>query len=159
MARGISVTHDGADLGELFDGVPNLLVQHPAVRDDDHGVEDGRVISLQSYQLVGQPRDGVGLATARRVLNQILRACSPTGCIGQQPPHHVQLVIAGPYLLPPLAARLVVLALHYLCVVLDDVRQPFTGEHLLPEIVGLETVGIGGVARAVIPSLVEGQEP
>ena len=128
-------------------------------RHDDHGVEDGRVILLQSYQLVGQPRDGVGLAAASRVLNQILRACSPTGCIGQQPPHHVQLVIARPYLIAPLAARLVVFHLDDLGVVLNDVGQPVSGEHLLPQVIGLEAVGVRRIACTVVSPLVEGQEP
>ena len=53
------MTDDGANLGELFDGVPYLPVQHPAVGDDDHGIEDVRVVPLQSNQLMGQPCDGV----------------------------------------------------------------------------------------------------
>ena len=159
VAGGLGMAHDGADLGELLDRVPYLLVQHPPVRDDDHGVEDGRIVLLQSYQLVGEPRDGVGLAAARRVLDQILGTDSPTGCVGQQSAHHVQLVIAGPYLLSPLSARLVVPAFHDLGVVLDDVGQAVAGDDMLPEIIGLEAVGVGRVARAVVPPLVEGQEP
>jgi hypothetical protein len=33
-----------AQLGELFDGVPDLLVQNAPVGDDDDRVEDGRVV-------------------------------------------------------------------------------------------------------------------
>ena len=100
------MAHDRADLGELPDGVPYLLVQYPAVCDDDGRIEECFAVPLQPYQLVGQPRDGVGLAASRRVLNQILGAGYSTGRVGQQFAHHVQLVVAGPYLLPPLAPRL-----------------------------------------------------
>ena len=99
------------------------------------------------------------LAAARRVLNQIPRADSPGGCVSQEPAHHVQLVVAGPYLLSPLASGLVVFRLHDLGVVLDDVGQPVAGQDLLPEVVGLEAVGVRRIARAVVPSPVEGQEP
>ena len=37
--------------------------------------------------------------------------------------------------------------------------SPSRGEHLLPQVVGLEAVGVRRVARPVVPSLVEGQEP
>ena len=93
------------------------------------------------------------------MLDQILRADSSAGSIGQEFLHHVQLVVAGPYLFPLLAARLVFLFLHYLSVVLDDVGEAFAGDDLLPQVVGLEAVGVGWIASAVIPSLVEGQEP
>ena len=38
---------DGADLGELLDGVPYLLVQYPAVRDDDGRIEERFAVLLQ----------------------------------------------------------------------------------------------------------------
>ena len=135
------MAHDGADLGELLDGVPYLLVQYPAVRDDDGQIEERVAVLLQPDELVGQPRDGVRLAAARRVLNQILGADSRDGCVSQEPAHHVQLVEAGPYLLSPLASRLIVPRLHDLSVVLNDVGEPVAGEDLLPQVVGLEAVG------------------
>ena len=153
------VADDGADLGELLDGVPYLPVQYLPVGDDDDRIEERSAVLLQPDQLVGQPRDGVRLAAARRVLNQILRADSLGGCVVQELAHHVQLVVAGPYLLPLLASRLVVLRLHDLSVVLDDVGEPLAGEDLLPQVVGLEAVGVRRIACPVVPPLVEGQEP
>ncbi len=153
------MAHDGADLGELPDGVPDLLVQDFPIRDDDHRVEERLALPFQPDQLVGKPGDGVGLAAACRVLNQIPGADSPTGRIGQEPAHHVQLVVAGPYLLAPLAPRFLVLRHHDLGVVLDDVNEPFAGENLVPQVVGLEAVGVRRMARAVVPPPVEGQEP
>ena len=67
VAGGLGVADDGAYLSKLLDGVPYLPVQHPAVGDDDYGIEDGRIVPLQPDQLVGQPCDGVGLAAPRRV--------------------------------------------------------------------------------------------
>ena len=96
MARALGMAHDGADLGELLDGVLNLLVQDSPVRDHDHRIEEGVAVPLQPDQLVAQPGDRVGLAAPRRVLDQILGADSPTGHVRQQLAHHVELVVAGP---------------------------------------------------------------
>ena len=114
---------------------------------------------LEADQLVGQPGDGVGFAAAGGVLDQVAPAGAVGLHIGQGLPHHAELVVARPDLaaLPLAGAR--VLLLHDLGVVLQDVRQPGGGEHLAPEVVGLEAVGVGRVARAVVVALVEGQEP
>ena len=159
VARVLGVAHDGANLGELFDRVPDLLVQHPPVGDDEDGVKDDLVVPFQPCQLVGQPCDRVGLTAASRVLDQVPAADSFAGHVFKQPSHHVQLVVAGPYLLPLPVAGLVVPRLQKLGVVLDDVGEPAAGEDLLPQVVGLETIGIRLIAGAVVPSLVEGQEP
>ena len=77
MARVVGMSHDGPNLRELLDGVLDLLVQHPPVRHHDHRIDERLTVPLQPDQLVGQPGDGVGLAAAGRVLNQILVADSP----------------------------------------------------------------------------------
>ena len=43
--------------------------------------------------------------------------------------------------------------------VFDDVGQAVAGENFLPEVIGLEAIGVGWIAPAVIPALVEWQEP
>ena len=43
-------------------------------------------------------------------------------------------------------------------VVLDDVRQARAGQHFAPQILGLEAVRVGRVARPVVSVTVEGQE-
>ena len=68
-------------------------------------------------------------------------------------------MVARPYLLSPLVSGLVVFGLDDLSVVFDDVGEPFASEDLLPQVIGLEAVGVGWIVLAVIPSLVEGQEP
>ena len=40
MARAFGMAHDRANLGEVLDGVPYLLVQYLAVRDDDGRIEE-----------------------------------------------------------------------------------------------------------------------
>ena len=153
------MTHHRADLRKLLDRVLNLLIQHPPVSDDDYRVEEDRAVFLQPDQLMGQPGDGVRLAAAGRVLNQVSEADSPAGRVGQQLSHHVQLVIARPYLHPLLASRLLILRFDDLGVVLDDPGQPVAGQRLFPQVVCLEPVGIRRIAGAVVPSPVEGQKP
>jgi hypothetical protein len=68
-----------AHLGELLDGVLDLLVEDPAVGDDDDRVEDRRLVLLEPDELVREPRDGVRLAAARRVLDQVAPARAVRG--------------------------------------------------------------------------------
>ena len=79
--------------------------------------------------------------------------------IGQEPPHHVELVIARPDLLLPLLARLLILGLNDLRVVLQDVGQPVAGDDARPEVFGFEAVRIRRVPGTIVPALVEWQEP
>ncbi len=106
-----------------------------------------------------EPGDGVRLAAARRVLDQVAPT-RPVGVhIGQRLPHHAKLVVARPHLPAVLPAAARILLLDDLRVVLKDVCQARRREHLFPEVVSLEAVRIGRVAGAVVVSLVEGQEP
>ena len=177
VARPLGVPEDARHLGELPDRVPELLVEHPPVRDDDDGVEhrpprpSGRTAllatvpdpldpldPLEAHELVGEPRDGVGLPAPGRVLHEVAAPRAVRGRVGEQAPHHVALVVAWEDL-PPGHASGPLLGLDDLRVVLQDVGQPLGGEHLAPEVVGLEPVRVGRVPGAVVPSLVEGQEP
>ena len=60
----LRVPHGGVHLGELPDGLADLVVQDHPVGDDDGGVEDVLSVLLQADELAGQPGDGVGLAAA-----------------------------------------------------------------------------------------------
>ena len=106
-----------------------------------------------------KPGDGIRLAAARRVLHQIALASTIRAHIGQRLPHHTELVVAGKHLAALLLARLRILSLDDLGVIFEDVGQPRRGEHLFPQIVGLEALRVGRIARAVVVALVEGQEP
>ena len=92
------------------------------------------------------------------MLDQIPLASTVRPGIGQKLAHHVNLVVAREYLallLPPL----VVLLLHDLCIVLDDVRQAAPRQALFPQVGGLEALRVRRIPRAVIEPLVEGEEP
>ena len=79
--------------------------------------------------------------------------------VSQESAYHVELVVARPDLHLPLLARLLILGLDDLRVVLQDVGQPVAGEQARPEVVGLEAIRVGRIPGAVVPALVEGQEP
>ena len=116
--------------------------------------------SLREHdELVGQPGDGVALPAARRVLDQVAPARPVRGGVGQQPADDVELVVAGPDLRPLLPAGLLVLRLHHLGVVLQDVGQALARQHLAPQVVGLDAARVGRIAGAVVPAPVERQEP
>ena len=116
-------TDGRTDLGKLADRAPYLLIQDGAVGDDDDGIEDRLFVALAVDELADQPGDGVRLAAARRVLNQI----PPTSAVGtdiaQQLMHHIHLVVTREdhlFLLPP---GLLVLFLNLLREMLDDIGQ------------------------------------
>ena len=123
VARAVGVPDRRPHLRVLPDRVPDLTVEDDPVGDHDDRVEDRRVVPGQPDQLVGQPGDGVALAAARRVLDQVAPARAVDAGVGQQPAHHVELVVARPDLRPPLPAALLVLRLHHLGVVLQDVGE------------------------------------
>ncbi len=79
--------------------------------------------------------------------------------VGQQPAHHVELLVAWPNLRPRFLASLFVLRLHHLGVVLQDVGQALASQHVSPQVVGLEAARVGRIPGAVVPAPVERQEP
>ena len=117
------------------------------------------VVLFETDELVGQPGDGVALAATRRVLDQVAPARPLRGGVGQQPADDVELVVTGPDLRPLLPAGLLVLRLHHLGVVLQDVGEALARQHLAPQVVGLDAARVGRVAGAVVPAPVERQEP
>ena len=92
----VDLLHNARYMVELVDSVLQLAVQHPAVSDDDDGLEDlFVVVVVQASEPVGQPGDRVRLAGTGAVLNQIVLARAVSLYIGQQLSHHIQLVIPG----------------------------------------------------------------
>jgi hypothetical protein len=166
VARALGVPDGRADLHELPDRGLDLVVEQAPVGDHDHRVENLPVglirriaVALQADQLVRQPGDRIRLAAARRVLDQVTPARSMGTHIGQRLAHKPKLVIARPDLPALLPARARILLLDDLRVILEDVGQTRGGEHLLPEVGGLQAVRVGRVAGAVVVTLVERQEP
>ena len=68
-------------------------------------------------------------------------------------------MVAREDLLVPLFAGLLVLFLHHLGVVFQNVGQARLGEGLLPQIVGGKPGRVGRIASAIVVALVEGQKP
>ena len=93
------------------------------------------------------------------MLYQIALADTLVSNIRKKKADNVELVVAGPYLRSVLAARLRVLRLNHLRVVLKDVRESLTCEHLLPQVVGLEPIRVRRIPRAVVEPPIERQEP
>src|SRR5690606_16424793 len=121
VARVLGVPHRGAHLGKLFDRIPDLPIKDAAVSDDDNGIEDGSAVPRKTDELVGQPSDGVGLATAGRMLDKIAPAHAVRPRVRQKFAHHVQLVVAREDLPSPFLASLRVFLHDELSVVFEDV--------------------------------------
>ena len=81
---------------ELRDGILKLAVQHDAIGHDDRRAEDRLVgIVMQIGHLVCRPADGVGLAGACGVLDQIVMAGAVLTGVPHQLAHGVELLEAG----------------------------------------------------------------
>ena len=159
VAGALGVPDGRADLHELPDGLLELVVKDSAVSDHDHRVEDLLLRVADPHQLVGQPGDGVRFTGAGGLLDQVALANTIILHVSEDLPDHAELVVAGENLNQLLLAGLRVLHLHDLGVVLQDVGEACRGEHLLPQVVGLQSVRVGWITRAIVPALVEGEEP
>ena len=159
VSRLLRAPDGGADLRVLPDRVGDLPVEDESVGDDDDRVEDGGVVPREPDQLVGQPSDGIALATARRVLDQVAPARPVHRRVGQEPADDIELVVTRPNLLPGLLAGFPLHGLHDdLGIVLQDIGQALAGQDFPPKVIRLDSVGVRRVAGAVVPALVEGQE-
>ena len=79
--------------------------------------------------------------------------------VGEKFSDDVELVVAREDLARGFLAGARVFGDDDLGVVLDDVGQARRSEGLPPQVVGLQSVRVGRVAGAVVPALVEGEEP
>jgi len=93
------------------------------------------------------------------VLNEVAPACAVRPRVGQQPAHHVELVIAWKDLRAPLSLRSLVPFLSDLRVVFEDVGKAVLGQDLFPEVVRRQAFRVGRVARTVLMPLIERQKP
>ena len=155
----LGVADGRRDLGELLDGRVDLSVEDPPVGDDDDRIEDRRAVALELDETMGEPGDRVRLAAAGGVLDQVAAARAVPASVGQELADDIQLVEAREDLRLALAVAARVLSHEQRGVVLDDLGEAVAAEHLSPEVVGLDAVGIGRVAGTALVALVEGQEP
>ena len=112
--------HSIADLHELLDGIPNLLIQDAAVGDNNNGIQHRMSIQLKSNELMGKPCDRVGFSAACTVLNEILFPDAVCFHICKEFCNHIQLMIARKNLLFLFLLRLLIDLNNHLGIVLDD---------------------------------------
>ena len=110
-------------LHELFNRIPDLLVQNPPVRHDNDRINHRPSIPFQSNQLMGQPGNGIGFARPGAVLDEIAFTHTVLPDIGQEFFHTVQLMIARPDLFNRFLPGFRIFLNDDLDVVLDDTRQ------------------------------------
>jgi len=151
---------------ELIDRDLELLVEHAAVGDHDGGVEDRPLVGgVKGREVVGEPGDRVALARAGRVLDEVVVPGPVLAGMSDELAGRVELVVAREDEVLrseglPVDHSLGSLQVHE---AFEDVEPAVALEHLLPEIGGAMTAGIGRVARARVSgwsadAAVEGQE-
>ena len=87
--------HDAALVFELVDRVLELLIEHDAVGDHDHAVEDALVGSVvQRREPMRQPADRVALAAARGMLDEIVVPHAFAARGARQRAYRLELVVA-----------------------------------------------------------------
>ena len=144
--------------------VLELLIEHHAVGRDDHAVEHAGVVRIvQRRQAMCEPRDGVALAAACRVLHQgvVPDAFAARGV--HQQAHRFKLVVARKdhRLDLDLASPVVALLVHlHVYEARQDVEQAVALQHLLPQVGGsiATPVRIGRIAGAAVAPTVERKE-
>ena len=156
--------HDAALVLELVDRVLELLIEHDAIRDHDHAVEDALVGAVvQGREPMGKPSDGVALAAAGGVLDEVVVSRALPACGVHEQPHGRELMVAGEDhglrldLVAPVVALLFDLQVNEAG---ENVEQTVALQHLFPQIGRAVAAagGIGWIARCPRESLVEGQE-
>ena len=148
-----------ADLHELLDSIPNLLVENPAVGDYNNGIQHRATVLLKSDELVSKPSDRVGFAAACAVLNKILFSNTICFHISKQLRYNIELMVAWKNLLFLFLFGVLVHLNDDLRVVFYDQRQLFLGENILPKIISHDAIGIWWISCTIIISLVKGQKP
>src|ERR1017187_3582423 len=93
------------------------------------------------------------------MLDEVLLACAKPCGIGQELTYHVKLVVSRENLNPLLFAGLFVLFLYDLGVVLQYVGESTRREDASPKVVSLDAIGVRGIPRALVITLVERQKP
>ena len=80
---------------DLIDRILKLCIEHAPVGDDDHAVEDLLVARVvEARQPMREPRDAVGLAAARGMLDEVVAAGAFLSRRGHDSSHCVELMVA-----------------------------------------------------------------
>ena len=146
--------HAGGAL-EVEDRLLQLGVQHVAVADHQHTVKQLLVLGVvQVGQKVGGPCNGIGLARAGAVLDQVLLPRALRQHRIQQLAGGVQLVVTRED--DPGDLLLAVTPGHQIAA--NDFQPAIPLPDLFPQVVGAVARGVGRVAGGAVVALVEGQE-
>ena len=116
-------------------------------------------VLLQSNQLMGQPRDRIGLTGASTVLNQVTLADAIFLYVSQQFFYAIQLVITREYLLYILLLSFRVLFNNNLCVVFNNATELQFGKNILPKIVCHQAIWIRRITGTIIVAFIKRKEP
>ena len=93
------------------------------------------------------------------MLDQVSLADAMGLRVAQQSTHNVELMKAWPDLQPSFTSGLLIPALDDLRIIFQDIAQALSRQDASPEVVGFDPLRVGRIARAVVPTLVEGKEP
>ena len=93
------------------------------------------------------------------MLDEITLPCPKLLHISQSLTHHAELMVTGPDLTTFFSPSPLIFFLNNLCVVLKDVGEPCRSKQLFPEIIALDAVRVGRVARTIMITFVEGKKP
>jgi hypothetical protein len=143
---------------KLVNGVLKLPVEHPAVGDDDHAVENFAVRAvMDACKTVGEPGDGVALAAAGAVLDQVIASRAAAAHVVGELSHRVKLVIAREY---HCLRNDPAVFLFHLKVEKprQDVDPAVAGKDILPQVGGFIPVRVDGISRGVAVAFVEREE-
>lgn len=108
---------------------------------------------------MGEPGDGIGLAAAGGMLDEIAPPNAVNLGLGEELADNIELVITREDLNRFLGFGLFIFGGDDLGEIFDDSGEALTGEDSFPEIIGFEAVRVRRVAGAVVPTLVKGQKP
>ena len=87
--------HCSQGMIETRNGLLQLRIQHPSIRYHDYTGKYRSIFPVMKRgKTVGRPRDGIGLSRTCAVLDEIVVARTLFGNMGNELPHHIQLVIA-----------------------------------------------------------------
>ena len=142
---------------DLVDGVLELTVEHAAIGDHDHAVEDLLVVlRMQTREPVREPGDAVRLAAAGRVLDQVVVARTFDLRRIDQLVDRIELVETreNHRLVFHRAGTVRVLDLLLAClgedVRADDIEEALAFQHLSPEVVRPITGMVGRITGAAL---------
>ena len=146
---------------ELVDGILKLLVKYHPVGNHNDRIEYLVVVpSVEARQSVGQPRYGIALSAARRMLDEVIVTGPFRVNLRDEFSHHIELVIPRKYHGFLLYFFILYLPLLHLKVheTGDYIQKGVPLPDVFPEIGGAEVGGIVGVTPSAVAAQVERQK-